>query len=574
MKKNNLQRNEGKIESNKIFIQKVFTDFWFRVPDYQRSYVWGKDEITDLLDDIKYAYENHPDGEYFLGSLVLQKKSIIQNDIDFIEYDVLDGQQRLTTLMLILAVIRDQTNDDELKEACNSYIYQKEQKFRKIPERLRLVYEIRDDVGDFVDRFIKKKSGSLDLEDLKRHAETKNVSIANMSIALLFLAEHFSKMKNEEMQELAVYLFNNVLFIYVATEDLQDAFRLFTILNDRGIPLNNSDILKASNLGIISDKKLKRKYALKWEEIEGNFGRDEFDRLLSHIRTIIVKDKARENILKEFELKVYSAKPPLLTKGEDTIKLLTNYADIYDQIIWFNNLPGSIENDYKNLIIVMREGLPSTDWIPPLMAFYNKFKTQDLLDFLIKLDNKFTRDWIVQLSPTVRLQNMIEIIRKIEKYKNSSSVIDDADIFPTKTKRLIEYLSDDIYSKKFAKYILLKLEYLNKDHSSQFNKFDYISVEHILPQNPNASSKWMTLFSEIDHEELVHKMGNLVLLSRKKNSSLGNKDFEIKKDKYFSGNIDSFPNSLKVMRYDSWTKARILNRQEQLLEQLNEHYKI
>ena len=96
--------------------------------------------------------------------------------------------------------------------------------------------------------------------------------------------------------------------IYVATEDLEDAFRLFMILNDRGIPLRNSDILKSTNLGALDNEVDKIKYAKIWEQAEGELG-DDFDRFLNHIRTILVKEKARLSLLKEFEDKIYKVDP-------------------------------------------------------------------------------------------------------------------------------------------------------------------------------------------------------------------------------------------------------------------------
>ena len=63
--------SKGKIDSDKKSIQEIFTDFWFRIPEYQRNYVWTNDELNELITDIEYAMENNQDGDYFLGSLVL-----------------------------------------------------------------------------------------------------------------------------------------------------------------------------------------------------------------------------------------------------------------------------------------------------------------------------------------------------------------------------------------------------------------------------------------------------------------------------------------------------------------------
>ncbi|HBI25029.1 MAG: hypothetical protein A2Y48_09300 [Nitrospirae bacterium RIFCSPLOW2_12_42_9] len=109
---------KGQIESGKLFVKDVFSNLWFRIPEYQRSYVWGEDQISELIDDITFAASNHPENEYFLGSMVLQKKYLEThhkgNTIRYEEHDLLDGQQRLTTLLLMLAVIRDITKDNDL----------------------------------------------------------------------------------------------------------------------------------------------------------------------------------------------------------------------------------------------------------------------------------------------------------------------------------------------------------------------------------------------------------------------------------------------------------------------------
>lgn len=151
---------KGQIESAKIVIGEVFSRFWFRIPDYQRAYVWGKDEISELIDDVNYASEHNPEGQYFLGSMVLRKATRTTDGVSFEEYELLDGQQRLTTLMLMLACIRDRVTDDKLKAACREMLFQEENKWKKIPGRNRIVYDIRDNVGTFIESYIKTDGGS------------------------------------------------------------------------------------------------------------------------------------------------------------------------------------------------------------------------------------------------------------------------------------------------------------------------------------------------------------------------------------------------------------------------------
>lgn len=532
--------------------------------------------IIELIEDIFYAAENTPNSEYFLGSLVLQKKLVVKTtgdiEISYEESDLLDGQQRLTTILLILAVIRDISKNDSLIATCSEFIYQKEDEFLQIPERLRLVYKIRDKVGDFIKTHVKDKGGTLLVSELEDQTEIKNISISNMAKAIICINEYFEKLTDNEISKFSKHLFNNVIVIYVASEELEDAFRLFTILNSRGIPLTNADILKSLNLGLVSTEKESIKLAEQWEELESEMGNEDFNRLLSFIRTIYVKEKARENIVKEFEEKIYGVKPPLLKKGKETFDSIFEYGEIYKKVIYLEDLPPTVSNQFKNLVNVMWYGLPSNDWIPPLLAFYKKFQHNYLLEFTIKLSNKFSADWITQLGPSSRINNMANVLKGIEKAKSSKALISNDSIFNFSIPDVKRNISEQIYRKRYGKYILLLLEYLMHDHSTVFPEFTKLSVEHILPQKPASKSEWVKLFTPQEMEENIHKLGNLLLISRKKNSALGRKDFLEKKKTYFTGYVSVFPNSLRVMQYNEWTLPQLQQRQKELIKKVMNHF--
>ena len=132
----------NEIKSDKLYIKDIFNR-WYRIPEYQRPYVWGKDQINDLLDDISFAQQNDNESEYFLGSIVFQTKT--NNNGKYQEDDLLDGQQRLTTLFLITAVIRDLTENEKLKNICKEIIYQDENDFDGTAERPRTIFDIREE---------------------------------------------------------------------------------------------------------------------------------------------------------------------------------------------------------------------------------------------------------------------------------------------------------------------------------------------------------------------------------------------------------------------------------------------
>ena len=112
---------KGKIESGKILVKEIFANKWFNIPVYQRPYVWKSEEISELLDDLTFAMtENpeNPDFEYFFGSFVFQSKAAAPEiGQKFLENDLLDGQQRMATLLMLFAVIRDLVGDSDTKES-------------------------------------------------------------------------------------------------------------------------------------------------------------------------------------------------------------------------------------------------------------------------------------------------------------------------------------------------------------------------------------------------------------------------------------------------------------------------
>lgn len=552
---------KNEIDAKKSGINSIFTNFWFVVPEYQRAYVWDSDQVNDLLDDLWFAFENKKESEYFLGSLVLKNL----NNNDYEEFEVLDGQQRLTTLYLLMGVIRDFSSVPQLKKNCNMHIYQEEDPYSGVPTRNRIIYKIRGDVENFVNTYLKKSNGTKKVEDLEElKKESKHLTIKNMANTLLTLSKFFGDKTENEIDLFAQFLFKKIVFIYVSTENREDAFRMFTILNNRGLPLTSSDILKSINIGAIEDANESKLYAEAWEVMEGQFD-DEFDRFLSFVRTIILKDKARSNLLDEFEEKIYAKN--LLVRGKPTIDLLKKYKTYYDKLLNFES--SEITNEYKNLVTIMLIGLPSRDWIPPLFYFYHKYGKDKLTVFLKRLENKFTGDWIVQFTPTQRIENMNKILKMIDKTDSPEEVIQNDALFTIDKEYLQQILSRNVYGRRFARYILLKYEFLISEHTVHLSDYKTISVEHILPQNPKGDSEWLQKFTEDEHKEWLHKLGNLTLISMRKNTQLNNLDFVKKKERYLQKRIDVFNGSkIFIQKSDDWTPESIEKRQNEMIAKL------
>lgn len=572
------------IESDKIHIKDLFKE-WFKIPDYQRPYVWGIDQVSDLLDDISFAQQQNKDSEYFLGSIVLQRKEIKTGNGEYIENDLLDGQQRLITLLLLTAVIRDLSTKETRIQTCQKSIFQQANPDDNIPERLRIVFDIRVEVKDFINKYVKIKRGTEKIEELKIKAQTSKISsIKNMANAILVIRKYFEKDANITMDNFFPYLRNKVLMIYVASEKLEDAFRLFTIMNNRGLKLRNSDILKAENLRELSNGTDRIKYAKEWEDIE-NYFEDDFDVFFSHLRTILVKEKARLNLLDEFEKNIYNPKiydkekksyksmKPLLKKGKETFDFIIKHKKNYIEIFETDHYSKYSSYNLDNLLTVMKATLPADLWIPPVLKFYEEFAYTDFYKFITKLDNKFSYDWIAQYTPTTRIENINNILKAIEYSENVSELF-NSDVFEIDVANLIKILNSDIYGRRYARYILYKLDFLYSSGSEKFSNPKTISAEHILPQNPKDDSQWIKDFSDKERVDLTDKIGNLVLISRRKNSSQGRSDFELKKKKYFENNIELFRNSVRVLTKNSkWSPKELNANHIDVIAMIENHYR-
>ena len=551
------------IKCEKKVIREIF-NMWYCIPDYQRAYVWDTDQVRDLLDDTISAYRENKEAQYFLGSMVLKINEKSENNVSYTEYELLDGQQRITTVFLILACMRDMlTAYPQYQNSLAGFVYQAEDAILQQPERMRIIFNIRSDVRDFVNEYIKPLHGTCDdalLKD-KMQAKDVNISIRNMANAMLVAHEFLEENKSDIIGYLSYFL-NKVLMIYVATEELQDAFQLFTVLNNRGVKLSSSDILKAENLKELSAAD-RTSWATRWEEMETYFGED-FDKFLSHIRTILVKKKQTTTLLKEFDEFVYSnqeydrtqkkyvPRTPILRRGKDTFELLYSYYHTYQEV--FDTDHSVVTGDYEitNYLKLMETGFGADYWIAPVLDYYRKYRRRGFVAFLKALDRKLSADWITAATPTVRMENVNAILREIEASQDSAALL-QSKTFTINKSDFERVINGDIYGRLFAKYLLLKLDLIYRGSSTPMIPQAIASIEHILPRNPSADSQWVKDFSAAEREEWTNKLGNLVLISRRKNTAQGNRDYVEKKEKYFEKNIEMFPNSIRIYQnYPEW----------------------
>jgi uncharacterized protein with ParB-like and HNH nuclease domain len=278
-------------------VSRVFSnDYVFRVPSYQRPYAWTTEQAGDLFDDVIDFMKARP-GEveemppYFMGSIVLIKTETAP------DADIVDGQQRLTTLTLLLSAIRANVGASDAADI-TQLIYEKGSQILGTQDRFRL--SLRDRDRDFFQKYIQLEQG---FSGLLAVTESLSDSQKNLRDNAHLFDTRLKALPEAERLKLAQFIVTRCYLVVVSTPDLNSAYRIFSVLNTRGLDLSATDILKAQIVGGISEGQRKA-YTRKWEDTEEDLGRSAFGELFSHIRMIYRKAKPQGTLLDEFRAHV------------------------------------------------------------------------------------------------------------------------------------------------------------------------------------------------------------------------------------------------------------------------------
>ena len=552
------------IKGGEYPLSKIFSpEFNYNIPSYQRPYSWTSQEAGILFDDLYDFYKNEDKEEnYFLGSIVL-----IKND-DFPKSDVIDGQQRLTTLTILLAVIAHNLTDSDDKNEFKNYINEKGIKSQGIKPKPRL--KIRERDNDFFKGYIQelKIDELIALKPETQNTEAKSNIVKIAQTLQKKISESFSS--EDEIFKFGSFLVQRCYLVVVSTPSQQSAFRIFSVMNSRGMNLLATDIIKSDVIGKINEE-YRDDYTEKWEEIEAALGREAFNDLFGHIRMIKMKSKAKKSLQEEFYKFV------LTNINNDTAidfidKVLEPYAEAYDAIKKSAYSSTEIADKVNNILKWLNK-IDNSDWLPPAMVFYCQHKNEPnvLLVFFEKLE---------RLASYMRI-NSYDINHRIDRYSNLLSDLQDEnynsiygesiELSATEQNAFISELNSDIYKMTGVKrnYLILRLDAFMSDGAASY-KSNVLSIEHVLPQTVSSGSEWERTWSDLEERTYwLNKIGNLIPLTKRHNSKAQNYDFTTKKEKYFKNNdtgVTSYALATDVLNYTEWTPETVKKRQQKLID--------
>lgn len=552
------------IKGGEYPLSKIFSsDFDYNIPSYQRPYSWTTQEAGILFDDLYDFYKNEDEEEnYFLGSIVLIKED------DLPKSEVIDGQQRLTTLTILLAVIANNLKDSDDKDEFKNYINEKGIKSQGIKSEPRL--KIRERDNDFFKEFIQevKIDKLLLFKPEDQNTQAKANIVTNTQTLQKKISESFNSEK--EIFEFGAFLVQRCYLVVVSTPSQQSAFRIFSVMNSRGMNLLPTDIIKSDVIGKINEED-REDYTEKWEEIENMLGREGFNDLFGHIRMIQMRSKAKKSLQEEFYKFI------LTDINNDTSigfidKVLEPYSEAYNTIKKSSYI--STEGaDKVNNILKWLNRIDNSDWLPPAMMFYCKHKTEPkvLLIFFEKLERLASYMRITSCDINHRIDRYSKLLSDLEDENDDSIYGESIELSAAEQNEFIRKLNSDIYTMTGAKrnYLVLRLDSFISDGAASY-KSNVLSIEHVLPQTVASGSDWERIWCDLEERAYwLNKIGNLIPLTKRHNSKAQNYDFTTKKEKYFKNNdagVTSYALATDVLNYTEWTPEIVRARQQKLID--------
>lgn len=636
---------------NQLFtLSKIFTERLFRIPDYQRGYAWTERQLKDFWSDLSQL---ESDRNHYTGVLTLENASPeiyarwdedgwIIADKSYQPFYVVDGQQRLTTSIVLIQVIVETLDDDQKinhnsrEEIQKKFLF--DSKDGGISRSYIFGYEKDNPSYEFLkSRVFKEKITSGFLQE--------TIYTKNLENAKSYFTEKVAELSAGEVQALYRKLTQSFLFnIFTISEDV-DVCVAFETMNNRGKPLSYLELLK-NRLIFLSYKlpepdserqKLRRAVNDCWRAIYHNLGKNkdnplDDDRfLLTHYvvyfgKSLIEKDPGVDDYVKYRRLlrtmrsgyssdlleRTFIAKnihEPIGSESRIDLQSIFNYVgSLQDAVESWYKLFNPFDSGYSEEVKVWAEKLNRIGmdaYLPLLLVFFQRVGDEKkLLQFLQAVERNM---FLLELGFSFRRPVFIAYPLSV---KMALDMWSDPDVSAAADKaiRYVQESTNGLLKEGYAKglatafrgsgfyawdslrYFLYEYELsIQADSKSSAKKIswidfnaeikDFITVEHIYPQKP-TDKYWKTRFSDFTSKQkqvLRNSLGNLLPLSKPKNSSLSNKPFDEKafpsgesKACYRYGSYSE----IEVSHYSEWGPVDILQRGLRMLQFMERRWQL
>ena len=551
--------------TNNTFRQLMGNGLSYCVPTFQRDYSWGADEWDDLWQDIVGLFGEDPEPAHYMGYLVLQSS-------DNRVFDIIDGQQRMTTLSLLMLAAVSHLTDLAVPDDLDDPQYRRAQQLRhnyigyldpvSLVARSKLTLNRHD--NGFYQNYL------VPLERLPQRG--LNASEHLLRRAFTFFKERVKERSQDDGEAVARFVdvaVDKLFFTVITVTDELNAFKVFETLNARGVRLSATDLLKNYLFSVISrggmhESELKT-LENRWEDIVGLLGSESFPEFLR------VFWNSRNRLVRRTYL-FKTIRDAINDRGKAfaLIRDMDRYARVYTALRSPEDGLWTVQ-ERDNLAQLQMFSVRQP--LAVLMAVYDRFSEDDRAGF-----GRFLRAIaVVSFRYNVicgRQSNEQEVVYNQIACGISEGRIDsivaaiaalrpvypgDGELrtaFSNKTLR-----TSSSRNKKIARFILFRLEEHLSGKRFDFESAKY-SIEHVLPENPDDG--WEA-FDDRQREASTYRLGNMTLLEAAPNRRIGNARFPEKCPVYAKSEF-SITRKLS-QEYDMWTRDKVRSRQEWMARQ-------
>mgnify|MGYP000887475600 FL=1 len=545
------------IEVNKSSIKELLmtgTKEKFLIPEYQRPYAWTDDQVLTLFEDLVEYTNNQNESSYFLGCIVS-----FSNENK--EQEIIDGQQRITTLFLLLRAIHRKLQKMSDSKEKDNFIRQIEPAIWKIDELTS--------VADYSSVLIESKVLEVEynqiLENILKIGEVEDKSKDRYSLNYKLLIKLLDEYANNE--PLNFYRFtNNVLnktiVLPIKADTQETALTIFSTLNDRGLPLSDADIFKAKIYNKLNEEN-KEKFVVEWKNLtlRSETAAESIQKLFYYYMFYL---RAMDNDKKTTTpgLRKYFAEDSFSRLYEDN--LVQNLRDILE--FWeVVNCREAKESKWTTnfsilSILDILSSYPNEFWKYPVIIYYLKNKNSEnfeelFLTFLRKLFVNLFKVYIV--SPT------INSVKTSILNLNSSILHDEVLNFEFRNVTEDELKNGIKHLHRNAVRMLLKLLAYNTEEQNELLPYNW-EIEHILPL------KWQPSYfnsNEDEINELIETIGNKIPFEKRLNIIASNGYFSKKQEQYVKSNI-AIAKAMSNSNIKDWKLEEIRERNIRIIDEV------
>lgn len=524
----------------------------YRIPSYQRSYSWQERDAGALLQDLLDGCQR--DREHFLGAIVTVEPD--ENGL----MEVIDGQQRLTTLSILIAILRDRAKNASRSDALDGLLNDTNGQ-----ARLRLNH-----VDDrYFSLAVRRKYSTLSPDEIPIESDSHGLIRDNM-IAMAEIVEAIGEKRSEELE---TFLQSGCPIIHAEVSNRDMGYRVFQVLNTRGRQPNAHDILKTElfeRAELTSDEA--EHLARRWTEYEARLGAKSFDDLLRQIRALYDKTM-RGDLVVGFCTSVLPVIPP----RDLLVDVLPRYVDAYAELSAGQIMLSRPMPEVKHHIDRL-QSLEHTGWRAPALKF---LVTHDR-------DADTAREFFCDLERLAFAMQLIETDRDIRmrRYRRvADEMTSDTDLFAgsgalslsqDEREKLTQRLTGRFGSVSQRRALAFKLNALLKGGEFLTPSAD-ATVEHILPRHPAPGSRWLQDWPDLAvRRELCDCLGNFCLLTQADNRKADRLDYAEKRSSVFLKREaeGSYALTREAATWQSWTPETVQARNAKLVDLLVRDWKL